>query len=97
MDILNADEEKEKCLKWIQKLLGFNLQIKITDGRVLRGEFVCTDKGKNVVLSNSQEFHETDIRFTNPRTTGLVLVPGKHIIQIKRQQFPNDTFDGEIW
>lgn len=45
----------------IQKLasyLNFKARIKITDGRVFIGTFMCIDKQKNVILANTREYRE---------------------------------------
>ena len=41
---------------FISKLLNRNMKIEITDGRVLIGNFLCTDKDANIILGCCQEY-----------------------------------------
>ena len=65
---------------WLNK----SMKIQMTDGRTLVGIFLCTDKDKNVILGSCQEFltsPEGD-NGEEPRTLGLAMVPGHHIVSI---------------
>lgn len=42
--------------EWLKSLLNKNLRVKITDGRVLIGIFLCTDKDSNIVLGSCKEY-----------------------------------------
>jgi uncharacterized protein YfdQ (DUF2303 family) len=44
---------------FIKKLLNRNMKVKITDGRIIIGNFVCTDKHSNLILGCCQEFTQT--------------------------------------
>lgn len=52
----------------------------MTDGRVLKGSFLCTDRDANVILGSCTEFLSTE--HTEARVLGLVMVPGRHIVSI---------------
>ena len=41
---------------FLESLLNKNVKIEITDGRTLIGQYLCTDKEKNIVLGSCQEF-----------------------------------------
>lgn len=58
----------------------------MTDGRVLIGIFLCTDRDANVILGSCSEYlKEEDITAEEePRILGLVMVPGRHIVSIHR-------------
>lgn len=43
---------KEKLLRWINK----QMKIEMTDGRVLIGVFLCTDRDGNVILGSCSEY-----------------------------------------
>ncbi|XP_064642208.1 uncharacterized protein LOC135496679 isoform X1 [Lineus longissimus] len=43
---------RQKLESWLNK----NMKIKMTDERILVGVFVCTDKDRNVILGNCQEY-----------------------------------------
>jgi small nuclear ribonucleoprotein (snRNP)-like protein len=72
--------------------LNKNMKIKLTDGRILLGIFLCTDKDVNVILGTCAEYlsdesaeralntnHSSD---SEPRMLGLAMVPGRHILTI---------------
>lgn len=61
----------------------------MSDGRVLIGIFLCTDRDANVILGSCSEYlpeEENDSTDNasreEPRVLGLVMVPGKHIVNI---------------
>lgn len=59
----------------------------MSDGRVLVGVFLCTDRDANVILGSCSEFlpeNEEGAGKANeePRMLGLVMVPGKHILSV---------------
>lgn len=54
-DELNA-ARKMKLMSWINK----SMKIEMTDGRILIGTFVCTDKDANVILSSCSELFNTE-------------------------------------
>lgn len=77
-----------KLRNWLNK----SLRIKMSDGRVLIGIFLCTDRDANVILGSCSEFlPESEEQGTStsskppneePRMLGLVMVPGKHIVSV---------------
>ncbi|XP_067011498.2 N-alpha-acetyltransferase 38-A, NatC auxiliary subunit [Anabrus simplex] len=71
---------KQKLRSWLNK----NLKIEMTDGRVLIGVFLCTDREGNVILGSCSEYlkPEDSINIEEPRVLGLVMVPGRHIVSI---------------
>lgn len=52
----------------------------MTDGRVLTGAFLCTDRDANVILGSCSEYLSEE--HTEARALGLVMVPGRHIVSI---------------
>jgi len=48
--------KKQKLQQWLNK----SLRIEMTDGRVLIGVFLCTDRDSNIILGSCSEF------LTNP-------------------------------
>jgi small nuclear ribonucleoprotein (snRNP)-like protein len=70
------------------------MKIKLTDGRILIGIFLCTDKDANVILGTCAEYlsDESAERANTcssinsmsgePRMLGLAMVPGRHITSI---------------
>ncbi|XP_034941834.1 N-alpha-acetyltransferase 38, NatC auxiliary subunit [Chelonus insularis] len=67
---------REKLKSWLNHFL----RIKMTDGRVLTGLFLCTDRDANVILGSCDEYLSED--HSEPRGLGLVMVPGRHIVSI---------------
>ena len=45
-----------KLESWLNK----NMKIEMTDGRTLIGIFLCTDRGRNVILGSCSEYLKTD-------------------------------------
>jgi small nuclear ribonucleoprotein (snRNP)-like protein len=45
---------------YLRRLLNRNMKVKITDGRIIVGTFVCTDKASNIILSGSQEYIDSN-------------------------------------
>ncbi|CAK1582804.1 unnamed protein product [Parnassius mnemosyne] len=74
----------------LRKWLNMNFRIEMTDGRVLIGVFLCTDRDANVILGACSEYlKNNDGETEEPRVLGLVMVPGRHIVSIKI----DDTMD----
>ncbi|XP_052888692.1 N-alpha-acetyltransferase 38, NatC auxiliary subunit isoform X4 [Anopheles moucheti] len=72
-------ENKRQTLKsWLNRLF----RIKMTDGRILSGYFVCTDADANVVLQATSEFTEIG---GEERILGLVMIPGRYIVSIEER------------
>ncbi|XP_024085637.1 N-alpha-acetyltransferase 38, NatC auxiliary subunit-like [Cimex lectularius] len=74
-------KEKLNTLKsWLNKIM----KIVMTDGRVLVGTFLCTDRDANVILGACTEYVNFEVRgpFEESRVLGLVMVPGRHIVSI---------------
>ncbi|KAK9497730.1 hypothetical protein O3M35_004398 [Rhynocoris fuscipes] len=56
----------------------------MSDGRILIGNFLCTDRDANVILGACTEFLNPEVcGFSDePRILGLVMVPGRHIVSM---------------
>jgi len=48
--VVNAAREK------LNTYLGSQIKVAVSDGRVLIGEFMCTDKDRNLILGNCEEY-----------------------------------------
>ncbi|XP_050344587.1 N-alpha-acetyltransferase 38, NatC auxiliary subunit [Nymphalis io] len=71
---------KTKLRKW----LNMNFRIEMTDGRILIGVFLCTDRDANIILGACSEYLKgVDGETEEPRVLGLVMVPGRHIVSIQ--------------
>eukprot|EP00794_Sanderia_malayensis_P015278 gene15278-16854_t len=76
---------KSKDRLYLESLLNKTFKIVISDGRTLVGSFLCTDKEQNVILGQCLEYVEKNglENGEQPRTLGLAMVPGRHIISIE--------------
>lgn len=67
---------------WLNK----TFRVEMTDGRVLTGVFLCTDRDANIILGSCSEYlpvdEKTKMVNEEPRMLGLVMIPGKHIVTI---------------
>ncbi|KAL4704686.1 hypothetical protein ACJJTC_002161 [Scirpophaga incertulas] len=80
LDLQIPLDGKSKLRKW----LNMNFRIEMTDGRVLIGVFLCTDRDANVILGACSEYLASGEGETEePRVLGLVMVPGRHIVSIQ--------------
>ncbi|XP_065564735.1 N-alpha-acetyltransferase 38, NatC auxiliary subunit-like [Artemia franciscana] len=73
----------EKPREYIRSLLNKSMLIQTTDGRTFIGSFLCTDKESNVILGSCMEYRPGDENLDEePRSLGLAMVPGKHIVKM---------------
>lgn len=87
-----------KLRSWLNK----SLRIQMSDGRILIGVFLCTDRDANVILGSCSEYlpEETDdgdaacSSKEEPRMLGLVMVPGKHIVSVSVDK--NENYSRQI-
>ncbi|XP_054262287.1 N-alpha-acetyltransferase 38-B, NatC auxiliary subunit-like isoform X1 [Macrosteles quadrilineatus] len=81
-------EGKQKLQSWINK----HMKIEMTDGRILIGMFLCTDRDGNVILGSCSEYLNPEVcGFSDePRLLGLVMVPGRHIVNIHFDSQPSE-------
>ena len=72
---------------WLERLLSQTVRVEISDGRVIYGRLMCTDRDLNLVLGHAEEHGptpgETDVASPTlvcRRQIGVVMVPGKHVV-----------------
>lgn len=63
---------------FVQKYLGKEWVVHITDGRKFVGMASCIDKNKNLIMMRSKEFCKNE-----ERSVGVIMIPGKHILRIE--------------
>lgn len=51
--------EKIQLRSWLNK----NLRIEMSDGRILVGAFLCTDRDSNIILSSCAEFLNSTCKY----------------------------------
>lgn len=71
-----VSEGRAKLQSWLYR----TLRIQLTDGRILIGNFLCTDSEANVILGMCME--DTDDG-GEKRILGLVMIPGRHIVKME--------------
>jgi hypothetical protein len=54
--LLDLVSQSESHVSTIRKWLNKSMRVKITDGRVLVGVFLCTDKHSNIILGSCLEY-----------------------------------------
>lgn len=86
------------ALARLKALLGKELRITIHDGRIFLGNFACTDKGLNIVLTNVYEFpvhFKTDHLVETGRFVGMLMFPWRHIksVEVHMQDAPATDSD----
>ncbi|RYG65784.1 hypothetical protein EON64_11210 [archaeon] len=52
--------EGATALDKVQLLIGTQLRVLISDGRLIQGEFQCIDSDMNIILNEATEFHGVD-------------------------------------
>ncbi|CAB3387427.1 Hypothetical predicted protein [Cloeon dipterum] len=77
---------RAKLRSWLNRML----KIEMTDGRILVGSFLCTDRDANVILGNCCEYLGGDEQTAqeDSRMLGLVMVPGRHIVSVQLDEMP---------
>lgn len=82
-----------KLRSWLNK----TFRVEMSDGRVLTGVFLCTDRDANIILGSCSEYLPTDdtTKALNeePRMLGLVMIPGKHIVTV---HIDSDEYRGTV-
>jgi len=72
----------------LESMLGHQLRVEITDGRVVYGRLACTDHHQNLILCGSEEHGPASTTADGEphplvyrRRLGMVMVPGTHIVR----------------
>ncbi|KAL5256835.1 hypothetical protein ACHWQZ_G011932 [Mnemiopsis leidyi] len=86
--IRNLEMEGEE--RFIKGLINKMLRVQISDGRVLVGSLLCTDRDQNLIMGGAAEYWH-DETAGEARMLGLVMIPGRHITSVQV-----DTSDGDI-
>ncbi len=71
----NDNNDSTKNRVQLRKLLNHVMKVKITDGRVVIGVFLCTDKHSNIILSSCHEFSDLE---------GMILIILKKYLRLSR-------------
>ncbi|CAH1112859.1 unnamed protein product [Psylliodes chrysocephalus] len=86
-DTESKPQETRSGVLLLRSWLNKSFRVQMTDGRILIGIFLCTDKEANIILGSCSEYLPVDSKgkTTNeePRMLGLVMIPGKHIVSLQ--------------
>ena len=82
---LPQEPDPRPAVQAMRDLLGAELTVTISDGRVVRGKFSCLDQAKNLILLNAAEI-KPDGQYGV--TLGNTLVPGKHVVKVEKEGAP---------
>lgn len=66
-------------LERLKSLLGYTWRISIQDKRIFLGTLVCTDKEKNIILTNADEFRRGEPG--NGRYVGMIMIPWRWVVK----------------
>jgi len=72
-------EQPLTSVERLNSLLGHTWRISIQDKRVFLGTLVCTDKEKNIILTNADEFRRGE--HGNGRYVGMVMIPWRWVVK----------------
>jgi small nuclear ribonucleoprotein (snRNP)-like protein len=57
---MEISASKEELAKEVKGMFGKILRARVSDSRIIEGEFQCLDKDMNVVLSHAREYHAVE-------------------------------------
>ncbi|XP_063675179.1 N-alpha-acetyltransferase 38, NatC auxiliary subunit-like [Bolinopsis microptera] len=75
--------------RFIKGLVNKMLRIQISDGRVLIGSLLCTDRDQNLIMGGAAEYWH-DETAGEARMLGLVMIPGRHITSVQVDNSDSD-------
>eukprot|EP00743_Colponemidia_sp_Colp-15_P009861 GILK01010806.1.p1 GENE.GILK01010806.1~~GILK01010806.1.p1 ORF type:complete len:107 (+),score=11.96 GILK01010806.1:40-321(+) len=79
------DQQARMAVENVRSMLGCTMKIEVTDGRVMYGTFMCTDKMSNIILCRAHEVRNVNnadgSKREERRTLGLIMVPGQHVVK----------------
>jgi len=73
--------ERQRAICSVRSLLGQQLLITIQDTRSFMGTFVCTDRDRNIILANADEFRKAEDEGES-RYVGMIMIPWKHVVDV---------------
>jgi small nuclear ribonucleoprotein (snRNP)-like protein len=82
LEITRADAKASQPVpEFIAGMLGKKLRLRLTDGRMVEGRCMCTDRDCNVVISETTESLSSQ-SMDDERYIGLSMVAGKNIVSV---------------
>ena len=80
-------EDKSRGRLLLESWLNKPMKVEMTDGRILVGVFLCTDKDRNVILGATNEYvkspgNDRPDTSKEGRNLGLAMIPGHCIVSI---------------
>lgn len=74
-----AQASSSQAVQRLQNLIGATWRISIQDKRIFIGTLVCTDKEKNIILVNADEYKPAESR--EGRYVGMIMIPWRWIVK----------------
>ncbi|KAF9521056.1 hypothetical protein BS47DRAFT_1286270, partial [Hydnum rufescens UP504] len=68
-------------LETLRSTLSQYYRITIKDGRVFIGTFVCIDRERNMILTNTEEFMLGQADPNTGRFVGMVMIPWRYVVK----------------
>ena len=81
-DLMSIQPSTESpAIARLRLLIGRTLRIQISDSRLFLGTFACTDRERNVILTNTEEFRLDALAAATSqgRYVGMVMIPWKYV------------------
>lgn len=76
----------------LRDTLNRTFRVCISDGRIFVGTFVCTDKEKNIILTNTDEFRVGQADVSEGRYVGMVMIPWRHIVKVEAEHDDDELY-----
>lgn len=67
-------------MEYVAQYMGRWMEVELTDGRLIRGQMLCTDKQPNFILGRSEERWSGETG--EPRAIGLAMIGRQHVVRI---------------
>ena len=80
-----AKEDDTETVKQVKDLMGRQLRVSLSDGRIIFGSFDCIDKHRNIILDRASEIQSLD-EIDTKRSIGYVLIPGDHVLKVEVEE-----------
>ncbi|KJH46172.1 LSM domain protein [Dictyocaulus viviparus] len=76
-------------MEYVAQYMGRWMEVELTDGRIIRGQMLCTDKQPNFILGRSEERWSGETG--EPRAIGLAMVARQHVVRLKLLPTPRHS------
>jgi len=93
---MSSEEEERPGVELLRSWVNKSVKVEMSDGRVIVGIFLCTDRSGNVIVGSCNEYTsdpdsaggEVRAGGGEGRVLGLAMVPGHHVTRMWVDQEP---------